>query len=252
MQRSPTASDSSQRSCVLLIDLDNCPHEILDLAETAQRYDLIIAAHGSREPRVPLGLATVLGELVAQRKIEIWAMPPGKNAADFGITFVAGRLAAEMPGNTTFAIASKDRDLEHAVHLLQRSGFQASRIDSSSHATPGTPSPADISLMACQLASSLCGRGANSRPKRRRALHSVAKARAGTAEAGMSALKELEATGAIEYVNNIPEYNSSLLKCFAAKAPKKKQKTEPLPLQKLVTPPAQPRPDEPTQLELFP
>ncbi len=243
------AADSDNRSCVLLIDLDNCPHEILDLAETAQRYDVIIAAHGSREPRVPLGVAAVLGQLVAQGKIEIWAMPPGKNAADFGITFVAGRLSAEMPSYTSFHIASKDRDLEHAVGLLTRSGFQACRIDSSS--CPAA-TKATASANACRLASSLSGRGANSRPKRRRTLESVAKARCGTPEAGMAALQELVKAGAIQYAaNNVPQYDDKLLKEFAVLAPKKKQRTEPLPVQKLVKSPSRKRQGDKTQLELF-
>ncbi len=252
MKRPNPASDSRDRSCVLLIDLDNCPHEILDLAETAQRYDLIIAAHGSREPRVPLGVAAVLGQLVSQGKIEIWAMPPGKNAADFGITFVAGRLSAELPRHTIFRIASKDRDLEHAVNLLKRSGFQARRIDSSNTPKSAEPSKTVVSPMACRLASSLSGRGANSRPKRRRTLQSVAKARGTTAQAGMAALKELEDAGAIRYAaNSVPQYDDTLLKDFAALAPKKKQKTEPLPLQKLVKSRSRSRVCDQTQMELF-
>ncbi|TWU10669.1 PIN domain-containing protein [Allorhodopirellula heiligendammensis] len=252
MKRPNPASDLSDRSCVLLIDLDNCPHEILDLAETSQRYDLIIAAHGSREPRVPLGVAAVLGQLVAQGRVEIWAMPPGKNAADFGITFVAGRLSSEMPRHTIFKIASKDRDLDHAVSLLRRSGFQADRIDSSQLPESPEKSQATVSSAASRLASSLCGRGANSRPKRRRTLHAVAKARAPSPEAGMLALTELEDAGAIGFAaNNVPRYDDQLLNKYAALAPKKKQKTEPLALPEFAKPKSSRRHSDRIQLELF-
>ncbi|MCM2373496.1 PIN domain-containing protein [Aporhodopirellula aestuarii] len=243
---------SSNPTRVLLIDLDNCPHEVLDLAATAKRYDLIIAAHGRQEPRVPLGMASVLGSLISQRKIEIWAMPAGKNSADFGLTFIAGRLSAELPKDAIFEVASKDKDLEHAVGLLNRSGFEASRIDSSINSTYQASPQAVVSPLASRIASSLSGRGAKSRPKRRRSLHATVKARGPSPEQGMAALKELEQVAAIIYDSSgSPQYDDALLKSLAALAPKKKCKTEALPLKKLVPPKRLPRHVDPSQLTLF-
>ncbi|WP_184309385.1 PIN domain-containing protein [Aporhodopirellula rubra] len=240
------------RTRVLLIDLDNCPHEVLDLAATAERYDLIIAAHGRQEPRVPLGMASVLGLLIAERKIEIWPMPAGKNSADFGLTFIAGRLSAELPKDAIVEVASKDRDLEHAVRLLKRVGIKASRIDSSTESEPPRSADAAVSHLASRIASSLNGRGAKSRPKRRRSLHATVKARGPTPDQGMAALKELERASAITYESNgNPKYDDDILKRLAALAPKKKCKTEALPLQKLVQSKRTPRPGDPSQLTLF-
>jgi hypothetical protein len=235
-----------------LIDLDNCPHEVLDLTETAQRYDLIVASHGQQEPRVPLGMAAILGQLVAKGQIEIWPMPSGKNSADFGLTFVAGRLSAEMPSNTFFEIASKDKDLDHAVSLLRRSGFEASRIDASSLPVVTLSASSAVSTMASRLASSLSGRGAKSRPKKRRSLHAAVKARGITPGDGMAALKELEQAGAITYqANGVPQYDDAILNQIAALAPKKKHKTEPLPVKKLakLLPPK--RSVDESQMDLF-
>lgn len=249
---------SSPRQRVLLIDLDNCPHEILSLAETAESYHLIIASHGSQEPRVPLGAVKVLGPLFAEKKIEICQMPAGKNSADFGLTFIAGRLSAELPTDTVFEVASKDKDLDHAVRLLQQAGFQAIRVNTSTPSPAPTQAPPQDSAatMAARIAQSLCGRGAKSRPKKRQSLHAAVKARAKTAEQGMAALAKLEKAKAITYnPRGIVGYNDSLLGKFAAKAPtKKKTKTEPLPLEQLTPPAEQPsrkRKVDSSQLDLF-
>ena len=59
----------------------------------------------------------------------------GKNAADFGLAFWAGRLAAEMPPDTEFLILSQDTDLDHVVHLLQGANRRVERLDGKVHRT---------------------------------------------------------------------------------------------------------------------
>lgn len=245
---------STRRPSVLLIDLDNCPHEVLELERTAANYDLIVASHGHHEPRVPLGMASILGQLIAQGRIEIWAMPAGKNSADFGLTFLAGRLSAEQPPGTDFQIASKDKDLDHAVSLLRRSGFAARRIDSSSTiAATFNADSEEVSATAAALAKSLSGPGAKSRPKKKKSLTSTARARGETPELGIAALAELINHGAIAYGNNgVPDYDGDLLKLLAAKAARKrKSKTELLPVKQLAKKSKMVRVEDDSQLKLF-
>jgi len=59
----------------------------------------------------------------------------GKNAADFGLAFWAGRLAAEMPPDTEFLILSQDTDLDHVVHMLQGANRRVERLDGKVHRT---------------------------------------------------------------------------------------------------------------------
>lgn len=245
---------STRRSSVLLIDLDNCPHEVLELDRTAASYDLIVASHGHHEPRVPLGMASVLGQLIAQGRIEIWAMPAGKNSADFGLTFLAGRLSAEQPSGTDFQIASKDKDLDHAVSLLRRSGFSARRIDSSRVIAANLSTESEeVSATAAALAKSLSGAGAKSRPKKKKTLTSTARARGQTPELGIAGLEELVNHGAITYGNNgVPVYDDELLKRLAAKAARKlKTKTELLPVKQLAKRSKIVRVEDDSQLKLF-
>lgn len=244
---------SNDRRSVLMIDLDNCPHEILDLESSAAHYDLIVASHGTQEPRVPLGIAAVIGQLIAQGRIEIWAMPAGKNSADFGLTFLAGRLSANQASHTHFEIASKDKDLDHAVALLRRSGFTAARIDSSIATFVHSDDRDDVSTAAAALAHSLSGNGAKSRPKKKKALIATARARGATPELGLAALEELIDLNAIAYgAGGLPAYDSERLKQLAQKPRRqRKAKMEPLRIAKLASKSRAVKVDDHSQMRLF-
>ncbi len=49
----------------------------------------------------------------------------GRNAADFGLAFWAGGLAAELPPETEFIILSQDGDLDHVLSFLRSAGSYA-------------------------------------------------------------------------------------------------------------------------------
>ncbi len=124
---------------VLLVDLDNCLQEINSLAKTSLQYDRIILCHGSVEPKIPISRADEFAELTRNGRVEVLPMTRGKNAADFGLTFIAGRLSATLPVNTKYDIVSKDSDLQHAVKLLRGLGLAARRLPCScNHEAPAT------------------------------------------------------------------------------------------------------------------
>jgi len=115
---------------VLLIDLDNCPNTLYELPDRLDEFARIIACHGLQEPKIPLSLVSLIAGAIADGRLEIYGSKRGgKNAADFAMTFFAGRLLAEMPDNTTFEIWSSDKDLDHAVDLLSAGQRRAVRID---------------------------------------------------------------------------------------------------------------------------
>jgi len=120
----------------LLIDLDNCPRQIERLPETLTEYARVIACYGGTEPKVPLGMVPLLATAIHEGRLAIIGMQKkGKNAADFGLAFWAGRLAAEMPPDTEFLILSQDTDLDHVVHMLQGSKRRVERLDGKVHRT---------------------------------------------------------------------------------------------------------------------
>lgn len=115
---------------VLLIDLDNCPREIGKLPQTLADFTRIIVCYGGVEPKVPLGLVTALATAIHEGKLELVGMDKGgKNAADFGLAFWAGRLVSEMPEVTKFTILSADTDLDHVVNMLHGAGRKAERLN---------------------------------------------------------------------------------------------------------------------------
>jgi len=120
----------------LLIDLDNCPRQLERLPETLTEYARVIACYGGVEPKVPLGMVPLLATAIHEGRLAIIGMQKkGKNAADFGLAFWAGRLAAEMPPDTEFLILSQDTDLDHVVHMLQGANRQVERLDGKVHRT---------------------------------------------------------------------------------------------------------------------
>ena len=115
---------------VLLIDLDNCPRQIEKLPQSLVEFSRVVACYGGSEPKVPLKLVPLLSTAINDGKLEIIGMQKkGKNAADFGIAFLAGRLMAEMPADTSFLILSQDTDLDHVVNMLQSANRKAVRVD---------------------------------------------------------------------------------------------------------------------------
>ena len=120
----------------LLIDLDNCPRQLEQLPETLATFARVIACYGGTEPKVPFGMVPLLVTAIHEGRLAIIGMQKkGKNAADFGLAFWAGHLAAEMPPDTEFLILSQDTDLDHVVHMLQGARRRVERHDGKVHRT---------------------------------------------------------------------------------------------------------------------
>jgi hypothetical protein len=110
------------------------------LPEILTEYARVIVCYGGTEPKVPLGMVSVLATAIHEGRLTIIGMQKkGKNAADFGLAFWAGRLAAEMPPDTEFLILSQDTDLDHVVHMLQGAKRQVERLDGKVHRTKRLP-----------------------------------------------------------------------------------------------------------------
>lgn len=119
--------DSNPR--ILLLDIENCPDQLSWLGDELPAFERIIACHGPVEPKLPLSLVKELATAIHAGQLEFVGMARGgKNAADFGLAFLAGKLAAELPLETEFYILSKDTDLDHVVDMLQQLPRKAKRI----------------------------------------------------------------------------------------------------------------------------
>lgn len=123
---------------VLLIDLENCPKQVHQLMEDLAAYTHVVICYAQCGARVPLDWIVPLTATVNQNRLKIIKMPNGgKNAADFGITFWAGAMMAQLPENTHFDVVSDDNDLDHAVSLLVSQNRSAQRIGVKLENVPG-------------------------------------------------------------------------------------------------------------------
>ncbi|HBH52253.1 MAG TPA: hypothetical protein DDY91_10205 [Planctomycetaceae bacterium] len=132
---------------VILIDLDNCPGELLRIVSEADESVRVIGCHGPKEPHVGVGLVPRLARLLSEQRLRIQSMAQGgKNAADFGLTFWGGWLAGQLPPETEFVVVSNDTDLDHLVSLLVNSGRSARRVTAATQrVTTLTPAPTPAS-----------------------------------------------------------------------------------------------------------
>ncbi|MEZ6091565.1 MAG: PIN domain-containing protein [Pirellulaceae bacterium] len=240
MNTHPHEATKSESGKILLIDLDNCPKDLEELRWNDNVFQMIVGCHGIQQPRVPLGLVSVLMSLIENGRMEIVEMPSGKNAADFGLTFWAGRLSLRYP-NAEFLIASKDQDLDFAVGLLRKQGCRAKRIASTSAvrsmaaqdswAKDETGRPHVITF--CQRLHSVA-----SPPRRREGLLNFATSGCPKRYDWLAALKVLENLGVITYgANNVVAYDQKRIAECAHQQPPKPvpDVTEKLPLKRILS-----------------
>jgi hypothetical protein len=130
LDEAQAATDGGNNSHrVLLIDLENCPGQIHQLMNNLEHYAQVLICYAQCGVKVPIDWIVPLTATVNANKLKLLKMPlSGKNAADFGITFWAGVLMAELPLDTHFDIVSNDADLDYVVSLLISQQRSAKRI----------------------------------------------------------------------------------------------------------------------------
>ena len=121
--------NDTESAKVLLIDLENCPNQILQLQEDLELYTQVVICYAKTGVKIPLDWLMPLSTTVMQNKLKIHKMANiGKNSADFGICFFAGALMQQFQKKVHFTIVSNDSDLDHVVSLLVDQGCVAERI----------------------------------------------------------------------------------------------------------------------------
>jgi len=120
---------------ILLIDLENCPNQILQLQENLEEYTQVIICYAKTGVKIPLDWLMPLSLTISQDKLKIFKMTNiGKNSADFGICFFAGSLMEKFQKKASFVIISNDTDLDHVVNLLTKvSEFKKNKLNNSTY-----------------------------------------------------------------------------------------------------------------------
>ncbi len=123
------STKDTQSTKVLLIDLENCPKQILQLQEDLEQYSQVVIFYTKTGVKIPLDWLMPLSDAITQNKLKIYKMTHiGKNSADVGICFFAGALMQQFQKKVNFSIISNDLDLDHVISLLVDQGCIAERI----------------------------------------------------------------------------------------------------------------------------
>jgi hypothetical protein len=135
----------THREKVLLIDLENCPSKLEQLPTDLANYLQVLICYATSKSNLPLSWLLPLSDAISAKRLKIIKMDHvSKNAADFGICFLAGSLMQEVPKETHFVIVSNDKDLDHVVHLLKSHGRSAERIGTQKEEKNSSLSPEQI------------------------------------------------------------------------------------------------------------
>ncbi len=115
---------------ILFIDIENQPNEINRIKEHLEQYHLVAIVYAQQGGKLfTLDDLDFYAEKMQSGNLIVYKSPKsGKNAADFSITFLAGRITAVSPEITHFDIVSNDADLDNAIGNLKYFGKTASRL----------------------------------------------------------------------------------------------------------------------------
>lgn len=117
---------------ILLLDIENIHHNDQQILVSLQHYDRVYLVYAKSSLKIGLDHFPELAALFAQDRLKLLKMPHGgANAADFGLAFIAGKLAATAKKRTEFYVCSNDQAIGHIVDLLKLAGFFARRITAS-------------------------------------------------------------------------------------------------------------------------
>lgn len=114
---------------ILLLDIENQTKKLKELTTLLTQYDQIILVYASSNLQISLNDLLELSCAIQQQKLMIMKMPTsGADSADFGLTFIAGRLSVELEKGSSVDVMSDDKKLSYAVELLKTIGINSKQI----------------------------------------------------------------------------------------------------------------------------
>ena len=115
---------------ILLLDIENVHKTEKELLQLLKTYAYVYLVYAKSPVTLSLDALIKFSPFVVEKKLVIIKMPKvGKDAADFGLAFLAGQLSIQIDKNQTcFDVMSNDGALEYIVDLLRIMGFQASQL----------------------------------------------------------------------------------------------------------------------------
>ncbi|EEY92228.1 hypothetical protein HMPREF0026_02514 [Acinetobacter junii SH205] len=114
---------------ILLLDIENQPKKIRELRTLLKQYDQVILVYAHSNLNIALDDLIELSVAIQDKRLLIIKMPKtGANSADFGLTFIAGRLSAQLGKGSLIDVMSNDTAMSYAVELLDQVGIQSTLL----------------------------------------------------------------------------------------------------------------------------
>jgi polyhydroxyalkanoate synthesis regulator phasin len=115
---------------ILLLDIENLHKTESEILKYLTQYQYIYLVYAKSPVGFSLDGVVKLAPFIMSGKLKTLKMPKvGKEAADFGITFIAGQLSTQFKtGEVTFDVMSNDHSMEYVVDLFKIAKFEAKII----------------------------------------------------------------------------------------------------------------------------
>ncbi|MEB3753053.1 PIN domain-containing protein [Acinetobacter sp. MD2(2019)] len=114
---------------ILLLDIENQPKKIRELNHLLKQYDQVILVYANDNLHIALDDLITLSHAIQEKRLLVIKMPKaGANSADFGLTFIAGRLSAQLEHGSSIDVMSNDAALSYAVDLLGQMGICSQQL----------------------------------------------------------------------------------------------------------------------------
>jgi ribosomal protein L15 len=111
------------------LDIENQPKKIRELNFLLKQYSQVIVVYANSNLNIALDDLMELSLAIQDKRLLIIKMPKtGANSADFGLTFIAGRLSAQLEKGGSIDVMSNDTAMSYAVELLGQIGIQSTHI----------------------------------------------------------------------------------------------------------------------------
>jgi len=114
---------------ILLLDIENQPKKVRELNFLLKQYSQVILVYANSHLNIALDDLMELSLAIQDKRLLIIKMPKtGANSADFGLTFIAGRLSAQLDKGSSIDVMSNDAAMSYAVELLEQVGIQSAQL----------------------------------------------------------------------------------------------------------------------------
>ena len=110
---------------VLLLDIENQSKKLRELTILLEQYHQVILVYATSNLVIALDDLMIFSQAIQEQRLLVIKMPKaGVNSADFGLTFIAGRLSATLEQGSCVDVMSNDKEMSYAVELLSQVEIQ--------------------------------------------------------------------------------------------------------------------------------